>query len=55
MVQWEKVLEENPSVLELGYLCKILENKWSAMSQEGQARYEKGAAAWDKKIRSILK
>jgi hypothetical protein len=45
IVQWEKVLEENPSVLELDDLCKILENKWSAMSQEGQARYEKDAAA----------
>jgi hypothetical protein len=49
IVRWEKVLEENPSVLELDDLCKILENKWSAMSQEEQARYEKDAAAWDKK------
>jgi hypothetical protein len=47
MEQWDKV-RENPGILKSD-LNKILEDQWSAMTEEAQAPYEKERATWNRK------
>jgi hypothetical protein len=47
--QWDKLRKENPSVPKSD-TTKILEDQWSAMTEEAQAPYEKESDAWNQKF-----